>query len=94
MSRFSVEGIRGTIRKIETETPRFNKLIPGRYPYTYAYDYMRSHAREFGVDAASRADCAGLLSKNPDKDLILYLLADAFIREHNIIDTGEDRVQT
>lgn len=64
-------------------------FIPTRYPYTYAYDYIRSHNEEFGVPlATSRADCAGLFKDGPAKEEVVRLLADAYLREHGIIKTN------
>lgn len=73
------------IVEIETRLAPSSPFIPTRYPYTYAYDYVRTHLRDFGLkDMASRADVAGLLRDHPSKELIVRILADAYLRENNI----------
>lgn len=74
-----------TIQAIETAQPPVVQFTPGRYPYTYAYDYMREHWFEFGIqNGMSRGDCAAYFRDNPDKDAICVLLADAHMRKYNI----------
>lgn len=74
-----------TIRVIESAPPFSMQFTPGRYPYTYAYDYMREHWADFGLNSLlSRGDCANYFRGNPDKDAICVLLADAYMRQYNI----------
>lgn len=69
-------------------------VVPARYPYTYAYDYMSNHVVRFGRYISysgwhpSRADCAAALKDHPDKEEICKALADAYLREHRIIWKG------
>lgn len=65
------------------EPPWREHFSPSRWPYTYAYDYMRQHgiARSAG---RSRAQCAGLLRDNPDKEHIVAIFALAYCRENDI----------
>jgi hypothetical protein len=70
---------------IENRHPRGERFITGRYPYTYAYDYMRQHHTDFGVPPyASRMDCAERLRSNPDREAIVVILADAYLRENSV----------
>lgn len=81
-----LDEIRRIIHSIENAEPVRNSFIEGRYPYTYAYDYVRSHQRQFGIpgEMRSRADVSAMYRDSPDKEAIVRLLADAYCREHNI----------
>lgn len=59
-------------REVEADPPRY--VIPNRYPFTYAYDFVRSHRDEFadaagkpfatmGRNTPSRSDVAGWFTK-------------------------------
>lgn len=72
------------IDEIEQTPPPGVTFSPSRWPYLYAYDYMRSHSAEFGLPAfLSRADCAGLV-RSEHKEAVVRLLADAYLKEHHI----------
>jgi len=63
------------------EAPKFSET---RWPYTYAYDYMKVHDI-FGARAyCSRAWCSGILRENPDKERIVRIFALAYCRENDI----------
>src|SRR5690606_20865760 len=91
MPDITLQATAAAIAPIENQPAPRMTFTPGRYPYTYAYDYMRSHADEFdlrppkGEQWLSRGDCAAAFRDNPDKDAICVLLADAYLREHNIV---------
>lgn len=73
------------IAAIEARKSQAVPFIEGRYPYTYAYDYLRSHAADFGLHHyISRSECAGMLRNNPDKEAVCIMLAEAYLREHDI----------
>lgn len=79
-----------TIAQIEARPTTGETFIPTRYPYTYAYDYLRSHATDFGIDqdtAGSRSATAGWLrqhlgygSDDPRHLPIVEALADAYMK--------------
>jgi hypothetical protein len=79
------------IERVEQNQSR-NTAIPGRYPATYAYDYLKTHADVFGSPATmSRADTATWLREQfgiahdehpPILRNTLKVLADAYLREH------------
>jgi hypothetical protein len=65
---------------------------PARYPYTYAYDFVRQHHPAFGFpDMPSRADVATWLRSRlrahsedaPVLAAAVRALADAYLSEHN-----------
>lgn len=91
----TVEEVATTIEFIESIPVVVGRFIPSRYPYTYAYDYLKIHALEFGLSdqpfvTLSRSDCAALFHGNDDKDAICTLLADAYLREWGISkETGQ-----
>ena len=72
------------------------QFSPTRYPYTYAYDFLRFHAAEFGIPAdvaGSRSAVSRWLRdyvESPhDKDtdaheLLVRQFADAYLSEHGI----------
>lgn len=101
--------------KIAEIAPAQLSVTESRYPFTYAYDFMRSHAAAFGMregrvsgETWSRGDMAGKLRQmiqtelghgaarwesltNPEREQVAEkqrelacLLADAYIREHNL----------
>jgi len=80
------------IQEIESRPNQSVTFIPSRYPYTYAYDYLRDHAYDFGLGAtASRADSSAWLRAQLDQDttedahnMIVESLALAYLREHRI----------
>lgn len=80
----TIEQVEQGIEAAFTETSR--SFIKSRYPYTYAYDFMRGHPKAFGLtdEALSRGQCAGILRGNPDKEEICRMLADAYLAENNI----------
>jgi hypothetical protein len=64
-----------------------------RWPYTYAFDYVRTHAAAFEVpdpamNATSRTAVSSWLSENTDslenKDAVCEVLARAYLRENRI----------
>lgn len=65
--------------------------IATRYPYTYAYDFIRSHAEVFGLEGTpSRADVGqwlydalGVDDSSPLHRAVCEALADAYLKEHN-----------
>ena len=61
-----VEMIQASKRKKEDKLV----VVPTRFPYTYAYDYMREHYEEFGLNPyTSRAECAGIVNKTVTNSL-------------------------
>lgn len=73
-------------------------VIPTRYPFTYAYDYIRSHAAAFdltpreGEACLSRMDITRVLRKrlgvgsdHPYYRAVCAYLADEYIREHQLV---------
>lgn len=78
------ENVRDIISSVERDQ-RVERFIPSRYPYTYAYDYLREHAQYFGLPhGLSRSDCAARLRGNPHQGAILMLLANAYLRQHGM----------
>lgn len=88
------------IEKAKNERPLENKkVIRTRYPYTYAYDFVRSHPGAFGLDGAkshSRADVARIVTEKVGGDGIrtyseakalevCIQLADAYIEEQGLV---------
>jgi hypothetical protein len=72
------EELRARIEALESANPR----LSGRYPYTYACDYMRSH---FGIDSRSDAsqkmvEIAELLGQKNHRYLAIAF-AEAFLAE-------------
>jgi hypothetical protein len=71
------------------QSQKISGFIPARYPYTYAYDYVRSHPQAFGLAGLlSRADTSQWLdsrvgSEN-EKVAVCQLLAEALLREEHI----------
>lgn len=93
-----VEAVLVAIYRNKPKPPAF---IPARFPYTYAYDYMRNHWSDFKlygkfhIDAdLSRSECAARLRGNPDKEIIVEACAMEYLAEHNIsmqcVECGED----
>lgn len=83
----SPKKVRRVIKDIEERPEATSQFTANRYPYTYAYDYLRSHPEDFGLPRGlARMDCASLLKNNKDKEKICVLLADAYLREWNIVD--------
>jgi len=89
-------GIPDWVTRGITETLKPRAAIPGRYPYTYAYDFLRSNASVFGIpEGLSRAEAARLLrdrlgapddgSPDPEVEQVCKALADAYLRENNEI---------
>lgn len=101
--------------KIAEITPPQLSVTESRYPFTYAYDFLRSHPSAFGLregrvsgETWSRGDMAGKLRQMIQSNLgfgstrweeltkdqrelvsqeqhrLACLLADAYIREHNL----------
>jgi hypothetical protein len=71
------------IAEIEKKPHAVGAFNPSRYPYTYAYDYLRVHAKEFGLPPGmSRSGCSRLFRSesdvvDPDKEAICISLANA-----------------
>lgn len=85
MNNLTVEDFAKTIAHIESIPTVRERFVPTRYPYTYAYDYLKTHADEFGLPRwMCRADYAAILRGNDDKDAICTMLADAYLREWGI----------
>lgn len=79
------QSVSNAIAAVEAKPSWAERFSPTRYPYTYAYDYLRAHAEYFGLPSnMSREQCSGLLYSNPDKEAICRLLADAYLREWGI----------
>ena len=80
-----------TITRIEHGPNPVNTFTPGRYPFTYAYDYVRSHAGAFGITAPgllSRAEVSKYIVRDTDDPAhrvrTCIVLAHAYMREHHI----------
>lgn len=88
--------IENVITAIKLKRPASNPFIPTRYPYTYAYDYMRSHVHDFDLpDGISRGECSMVLTgwcaiTGEDKETSVVRLANAYMQEFNI-DPAEPR---
>jgi len=71
-------------------------FIPGRYPYTYGWDYARSHASEIGWlddSTLSRSSVSRFFHDAfGDDDVVTAatMLADAYLREHHITKPVEE----
>lgn len=78
--------------------PKPVKASRDRYPYTYAYDFLRAHAADFGLPdwVDSRSACAAWLreafsggsadiEEDPAFQVTLKRLADAYLKEHNMV---------
>lgn len=72
------------VAAIEDRPKPENQFSPTRWPYTYAYDYMKSHDILGAAAHGSRSECAGLLRYAPDKERIVRILALAYCREWDI----------
>lgn len=84
MRELDVEWAEEVVNGIEKQLPEPPQFIPGRFPYTYAYDYMREH-NVLGADhLMSRAECASLFRENDDKDAICEIFALAHCRQYGI----------
>lgn len=75
----------------QIKSPCREQFSPSRWPYTYAYDFMRQHGEEFGVGASliSRSEAAGRLkamceTTGEDYKAAVRELARAYCREHGI----------
>lgn len=85
-----------------TEQPK--TAILGRYPYTYAFDYIRAHAAEFQMPGGlrtSHAEISDWYEKtygDATTDDMAFQgvidLADAYLRETNEHLAPEDRLAT
>jgi hypothetical protein len=69
------------------------QVIPGRFPFTYAYDFLRSHPAAFSApEGMSRADVAGWpggrLSAEQQLDVCIAL-AYAYIWAEGLVITAE-----
>ena len=85
----TLESLRATIEKIEASPPRAEPFSPARYPYSYACDYFREHAYEFGWRRGhpSRPEVSRFLLFSfgeTEVEAAATLLADAYLREHHI----------
>ena len=85
----TLESLRAAIEKIEASPPRAEPFSPTRYPYTYACDYFKEHAYEFGWlrGHPSRSDVSRFLLftfGETEVEAAATLLADAYLREHHI----------
>jgi hypothetical protein len=69
------------------------QVIPGRFPFTYAYDFLRSHPAAFGApEAMSRADVSGWLGErlSAEQQLdVCIALAYAYIWAEGLVVTPE-----
>jgi hypothetical protein len=81
---FSVAWAEAEVERIEREQQSTSEpFSESRWPYTYAYDYMRTH-NIAGAGGQSRSYCGLLLEKYFDKEDIARTFAFAFCREHRI----------
>ena len=81
------------IFRIQTEG--VNYVNPGRYPFTYALDYIRTHRSEFGFDQdISRSEATAWLRKEFNQPEfgytrtyigVLRSLADAYLKEFQLV---------
>lgn len=68
-------------------------FIPTRFPYTYAYDYLRGDCnvkRPDGSGPASRADCAAMLADYCDEqalnvETVCMALAYRYMQMHGVV---------
>lgn len=91
MIDISAEEIASIIAHIESIPIARVRFSPTRFPHTYAYDYLRSHAEEFGLPLEmDRGDCAAIFHGNNDKDMICTMLADAYLREWGISKSNKE----
>ena len=98
----SLEHAKAACRSIlerEIKRPIGTQFTPSRYPFTYAYDYARSHADSLWPDldgGLSRTETAGRLRcetgvtssetgpRRVAHDSMLCLLADRYLDENDI----------
>ena len=82
--------IQSIITKIELKSPQkltFNDFKQSnRFPYTYAWDYVREHHEDFGFDSApSRAEAGWFYQTALNTDAAIetaaVMLAEAYYRE-------------
>lgn len=84
------ETVKDVIAQIEQRPEFVMPFTEDRYPYTYAYDYLRTHWEQFGLERwLSRGECAALFrgpdgELREDKEQICELLADAYLRQWHI----------
>lgn len=101
LNKATYKQVEDVLVAIERNKPKPITFIPTRYPYTYAYDYMRAHWSEFKLYGKfhmdpdlSRSECAARLRGNPDKEKIVEACALAYLESYGISTTcpecGED----
>ena len=82
--------ISARIAASETTSGR-ERFSPTRWPYTYAYDFMRTHGRHFGgLDVGSRQAASDMLecicaTTGEDESEAQIALAYAYCREQGIV---------
>lgn len=72
------------VNSIEQQTSGGIAFSQPRWPYTYAYDYMREHDIQ-GCGDKSRGDCAAMLRDNPYKEKIVRIFARAHCKQYDIV---------
>lgn len=83
------------VRHIEEKRAKPRSVSSPRYPFTYAYDFVKLHADEFGLPQEHHGSRIGVakwlrhqLGVGSEHDLykmVCYTLADAYLREYNIV---------
>lgn len=74
------------IREIEDVKSEWLRFIPSRFPYTYAFDYMRVHRQAFGMGegttrAAASRRLAEMVPGPEERRRAAVLLAKAYLDE-------------
>lgn len=93
--------VHDTVRDILASRSSGESFTPGRYPFTYAYDFFRAHAAEFGADPSddrvgSRSGASGLVTEYANatgqkREDVLVALADAYLELFHVRATAEER---
>lgn len=72
-------------------------MIPDRYPFTYGYDFFRSHGAAFGVPGmlsrgeASQAITRYVAQTGQHREDVVVALADAYLAKYDIVATQEQK---
>lgn len=89
MRETAIEWVKAGICSVTARQPA-REVIESRYPYTYAWDFLRSHAAEFGLsDVDSRADASSAVRRlardEHEYHRVAIILAEAYIKKHGLM---------
>jgi len=86
----------GRINGVLEEKPKGERFIPTRYPFTYAYDFVREFYTELGFDEFgrresfdSRAETSGVVgkyceAKGLERRQVVIMLANYYLEYYNV----------